>query len=307
MRVSILCMETADVGSVINLAERAEAAGLHGLWLGTALGFDPFVALAAVAGRTSTLQLGTAVVPTWPRHPIATAQQAATLDVVSGGRFRLGVGPSHEPAVTGIYGLEFSDPVGHTREYVEILQALLDTGRVKHDGRHYRVRASLEVTGAGRPPVLISALHERMSRMAGAVADGVLPWLAPPDHIAKVVVPAVAAGAAEAGRPAPPVIAGFPVLLTGDPAEGREAVRRAFGLSARMPSYQRLLCATDEESWIDAALGAVVAWGTPDDVRRRAEQYAAAGATEIMVAPMADFQECLGALGAGDPPWPLQR
>ena len=288
MKISVLSTETADLGRVVELAQRCEAAGLHGLWLGTALGFDPLVALAAVAARTTALQLGTAIVPTWPRHPIATAQQGATLDVVCAGRFRLGVGPSHEPAVTGVYGLEFSDPVGHTREYVEIVRALLADGRVRHVGRHYRVRASLTISGAGRPPVMVSALQERMCRMTGAVADGALPWLAPPDHVAKVVVPAVAAGAEEAGRPAPPVIAGFPAIMTDDRNAGRDAVRRAIGLSAGMPSYQRLLGATEVEAWIDAALDAVVACGDASALERRAHEYADAGVDEIMVAPLAD-------------------
>ena len=296
MKISVLSTETADLNRVVELGQRCEAAGLQGLWLGTALGFDPLVALAAVAARTTTLQLGTAVVPTWPRHPITTAQQAATLDVVCGGRFRLGVGPSHEPAVTGIYGLDFSDPVGHTREYVEIVKALLTDGRARHEGRHYRVRASLTISGAGRPPVMVSALQERMSRMTGAVADGALPWLAPPDHVARVVVPAVAAGAEEAGRPAPPVIAGFPAIITDDRAVGREAVRRAIGLSAGMPSYQRLLGASDVEAWLDAALDSVVACGDAAALERRASEYADAGVDEIMVAPLADDAATLEAI-----------
>lgn len=295
MKVSVLSTNAADVGRLTELAQRCESLGLYGLWVGTALGFDPFVALAAVASRTSELRLGTAVVPTWPRHPLATAQQAATLDVVSEGRFRLGVGPSHRPAIENVYGLEFEDPVGHTREYVEILRALLGQGRVRHEGRHYRVRAALDVTGAGAPPVLVSALQPRMCEMAGAVSDGVLPWLAPPSHIAEVILPALAAGAEEAGRPAPPVIAGFPAVATEDPAAARAAVQRAIGLSATMPSYQRLLGATDPERWIDAALDAVVACG-PSEVCKRAQEYSDAGVEEILVAPLDDDPALVDAL-----------
>lgn len=154
----------------------------------------------------------------------------------------------------------------------------------------------MTIRGAAPLPVMVSALQERMCRMTGAVADGALPWLAPPDHVAEVIMPAVAAGAEEAGRPMPPVIAGFPAFIADDTHVAREAVRHAIGLSADMPSYQQLLGATGIESWLDAALDTVVASGDAEALRRRAAEYIDAGVDELMVAPLTDDAATFAAL-----------
>ena len=271
MRLSVLFPETRDVRRVVELAQRCEGLGFHGLFLGSAFGFDPIMALAAAGAATNTIQLGTAVVPTWPRHPLVMAQQAATANALCGGRFRLGIGPSHV-GVMGMYGIAFDRPISHIREYVTILAALLDDGRVSFKGEHYQVKAFLDVAGSGRPPILVSALHEQMCRTAGKVADGVLPWLAPASYVAEVVVPEVRAGAEAAGRLAPPVIAELPCYLSTDADAVHAAARADLGIYPRVPFYADMLAragvpdAADAQAngWTDAMIDAVVPWGDED-------------------------------------------
>jgi F420-dependent oxidoreductase-like protein len=303
MKLSVLFPETRDIRRVTELAQRAEELGFHGMFLGAAFGFDPVMALALAGGHTERIQLGTAVVPTWPRHPVVMAQQAATANAASGGRFRLGVGPSHVP-VMGMYGIPFEKPIRHLTEYLTILRALLDEGRVSFKGEQYRVNAFLDVEGGGRPPVMLSALHEQMSRLAGRMADGVLPWLAPVSWVADVIIPNVRAGAAEAGREPPPVIAELPCILSTDRDEVREIVHRDLAIYPRAAFYADVLARSgipgadvcQTEGWSDAMIDAVVPWGDADELAARVQSYLDAGCDEVVLSPFGD-EKTLEVLG----------
>ena len=292
MKLSALFPESRDVTKVIELAQQCEEAGLHGMVLGSAFGFDTFMALAAAGPHTDRILLGTAVVPTWPRHPLVMAQQAATANALCGGRFRLGIGPSHKP-VMGMYGVDYSRPIRHVREYLTVVKALLDEGNVSFKGELYRVKAYLDVEGGGRPPVFLAALHEQMCRTAGALADGVLPWLAPPAYVAEVIVPNVAKGAADAGRPAPPVIAEIPVVVSTDVAAVREIVRRELAMYLYMPFYVDVMARSGipdtegaaQNGWTDAMIDALVPWGDEDALAKAAQSYLDAGAAEVVFSP----------------------
>ncbi|HEX5268212.1 MAG TPA: TIGR03564 family F420-dependent LLM class oxidoreductase [Acidimicrobiales bacterium] len=292
MKVSVLFPESRDVRQVIELAQLSEEAGLHGMFLGAAFGFDTMMALSAAGPHTSRILLGTAVVPTWPRHPLVAAQQAATANSLCGGRFRLGMGPSHRP-VMKMYGVDYDRPIRHVREYISIVKALLTEGKVDFDGELFRVKAFLDVEGGGHPPVLVAALHEQLCRTAGALADGVLPWLAPPSYVAEVVVPQVAKGAADAGRPAPPVIAEIPVILSTDVEEVRGIVRRELGMYLYMPFYTDVMARAgipDAEGaarsgWTDAMIDALIPWGDEQAVEKTVQSYLDAGAQEVVLSP----------------------
>ena len=171
MKLSVLFPETRSIANVAALARRADDLGFHGMFLGSAFGFDPVMALALAGAQTQRLLLGTAVMPTWPRHPVVAAQQAATAAAACDGRFRFGVGPSHPP-VMGMYGIEYDRPVGHVREWLEVVQALLHEGNVKFRGDRYRVTAFLDVEMPAVPPVMLGVLHPQLARVAGAHADG---------------------------------------------------------------------------------------------------------------------------------------
>ena len=203
------------------------------------------------------------------------AQQAATANALCDGRFRLGVGPSHAP-VMGMYGIAYDKPIRHVREYLTVVKALLADGKVDFTGRAVPVFGFLDVEDAGHPPVMLAALRDQMCRLGGELADGVLPWLAPAHYVAEVIVPAVQAGAATAGREPPPVIAEMPCYLSTDVDAVREAARRDLAIYPRVPTYVAMFeraglpdaaaCAT--EGWTDATVDAVVPYGDEDAPRR---------------------------------------
>jgi 5,10-methylenetetrahydromethanopterin reductase len=294
MKLSLLFPETRSLAAVRELAVRSEEQGFAGLWLGSAFGFDPIMALALAGPATSTIQLGVAVVPTWPRHPVVMAQQAATASAASAGRFRLGVGPSHAP-VMRMYGLEFDRPISHLREHLDIVRTLLAEGSVAHKGDRYRVTAFLDVADAPTPPVLLGVLREQMARLAGGHADGALCWLGPADYLHKVVVPNLVAGAEAAGRTAPPLIAELPCALTTD----REAVHAMaasdLAIYPQMPFYRAVFEAagiTVGEGWNDEMVDASIVYGDEQAIADRIQDLFAAGADEVVLSPF----------GVGDDP-----
>jgi F420-dependent oxidoreductase-like protein len=291
-KLSVLFPETRSIATVADLATRAEELGFHGMFLGSAFGFDPVMALSLAGAATSRLQLGTAVVPTWPRHPVVAAQQAATANAACDGRFRFGVGPSHPP-VMSMYGVEYDRPIGHVREWMTIVRALLHDGSVKLEGEHYTVTAFLDVESPGPPPLLVGVLHAQLARVGGALADGVLPWLAPPEWIDDVIVTNLQIGADAAERPRPPIIAELPCYVTTDRAAVLEAARRDLAIYPMMPAYADVLghalgklgADVTAEGWTDACTDAVVVWGDRDQVAGKVQEYVDAGADEVVLSP----------------------
>lgn len=316
MKLSALFPETRSVRNVADLAQRCEELGFHGLFLGNAFGFDPIMALANAGQHTSTLLLGTAVVPTWPRHPLVMAQQAATANALCGGRFRLGVGPSHPP-VMGMYGIGYDRPILHVREYLTIVKTLLTEGSVKFRGEQFQVFGFLDVEDGGTPPVMLAALRDQMCRLGGELAEGVLPWLAPAHYVAEVIVPAVHAGAAAAERDPPPVIAEMPCYLSTDVEAVRDAVRRDLAIYPQVPTYVALFeragvpdaerCAID--GWTDAMIDDVVPYGDEDALAAHVQSYLDAGADEVVLSPFGcgpdpeknldELMEVLGGIARG--------
>jgi F420-dependent oxidoreductase-like protein len=232
------------------------------------------------------------------------AQQAATAGAMSGGRFRLGVGPSHV-AVMKMYGIDFDRPISHLSEYLTIVKGLLNEGSVKLKGERYSVMGFLDVEGGGGVPVLLAALHEQMCRLAGRQADGVLPWLAPVSYVAEVIVPQVRAGAEAAGRPAPPVIAEVPCVLTSDIDVVRKIAATELAMYTQVPFYVDMLTragvvgAADAPTsgWSDAMIDAALPWGDEDALATRAQAYLDAGADEVVFSPFGGGDEMVEVLG----------
>jgi F420-dependent oxidoreductase-like protein len=291
MKISMLFPETRSIAAVRDLAAQTDAQGFHGLWLGAAFGFDPMMALALAAPAAPRLQLGVAVMPTWPRHPIVMAQQAATANAACDGRFRLGVGPSHEP-VMRMYGIDFDRPVGHLREYLSIVRALLHDGTVAHAGERYQVNGFLDVeggTGSDAPPVLLGALREQTARLAGSHADGALCWLGPAQYLHDVVAPNIAVGASAAGRAAPPLVAELPCALSADRDAVHEMAARDLAIYPHMPFYRALFeaagVALDGRRWSDGMIEAAVVYGDDDGIATKVQALFDAGADEVALSP----------------------
>lgn len=306
MKLSLYVAENRDLGRCLEAIVSAERHGLHCAWLPGTLGIDPLIALALATTRTDRILLGAGIVHIWPRHPVPLAQQALTIQAAARGRFRLGVGIGHRPMVERAFGLEWDDPVARVHEFASVLGDLVGGGQVDFEGRHYRVHAAIGAEPEHRVPVLLAALGPRMCEAGGATADAVFTWLAPPSYLQSVVIPAVAAGAERAGRPAPPVIAGIPAALSEDRDEARHGMREAFGYQVRAPSYARMLeqAGVEEAStlieagWTDGAIDAVAAYGDDAALRDRARDLLDAGADEVVYWPFPVGADPQGSLAA---------
>ncbi len=235
-------------------ARDLEARGFDTVWMPNVFGFDAVTA-AALAGReTERIEIGTAVVPTQPRHPTALAQQALTASSACGGRFTLGLGLSHPAVIEGMLGLSYARRAAHMREVLEVLNPLLRGEPARFEGREFGVACSLQVPGAGPVPVLVAALGDRMLELAGRSTDGTILWMTGPRTIEGHIAPKLRAAARAAGRPEPRIVAGMHIVLTADAAGARERVGRMLDVYRQMPSYRAMLEKEGEENLADLAL-----------------------------------------------------
>lgn len=269
----------------IQVALDAERHGLDSCWYGQIFGHDALT-LAALAGReTERIELGTAVAQTHSRHPFHMAIQAITTQAATGGRFSLGIGPSHKVLVQDMWGLPYDQAALHVREYLSVLTPLLKEGRVAFMGQKFRAVGALQIPDARPCPVLISGLAPIMLRIAGEIADGTILAWAGPRTIATHYVPSVNAAAHAAGRPQPRVCVLLPVAVTDDVAAAHEQAATTFEVYGRLPNYQRVL---EREGVKTPAERAVV--GDEASVERQVRALSAAGATDLIawVYPVGD-------------------
>ncbi len=244
MRIgTMLSMPGDPVGSsgLVERAVAAEAAGFASAWLPQVGTVDALMTLALAGRDTSTIELGTAVVPTYPRHPTVVAQQALTAQDATNNRLALGIGLSHKFFIEDSLGLDYSRPIPHTRDYLQILDGLLSGDVVAHEGDEYRVKAQVTVANAQKPPVLVAALGPAMLRLCGRLSDGTITWMGGLDYLRELAVPTMSEAAAGAGRPSPRFVAMVPVLLTDDATAGRETINKTFEVYGRIPSYRATL------------------------------------------------------------------
>jgi F420-dependent oxidoreductase-like protein len=262
-------------------AEAAERAGFTSIWVPQLPSdFDALTAVALMGRATERVELGTAVVPIQTRHPIAMAQQALSNQAVCGGRFTLGIGPSHHWIVEDMLGLPYERPARLVRDYVEVLAAALaGPGAVDVENEAFRVHNPLDVTDLPTP-ILLAALGPVMLQLAGEVAAGTILWMADERAIGDHVVPRIAKAAAGAGRPAPRVVAGVPVALCadGEVDAARAWANELLGHADWSPNYQRLMAHGDA-----ADVGDLSAVGGEAAVLDRLRRYRDAGVTDLAV------------------------
>ena len=269
---------------------RAEERGLPMVW-STVGGTNPdaVTLFAAALAKTSTIGVGTAIVPTYPRHPIALASQALVLGGIAPGRFQLGIGPSHRPTIEGMFGLPMGKPLEHLREYLTVLRGLLWDGAVDFTGTHFKVKAQLPAgTEPPKTPLPISALRAGAFRLAGEIADGAISWVCPVPYLVNTAKPALEEGARSAGRSAPPLIGHVPVAVGTDREAVRAAARPQLANYGRLPFYQGMFKdagypVNPDNSLPDALLDELVVSGSPDEIAARLHQIQAAGVDELLV------------------------
>jgi 5,10-methylenetetrahydromethanopterin reductase len=270
--------ETLD--DLVAQAQAAEAAGFSSVWLANIFGFDAIGALAVIGRETRRIELGTAVVPTYPRHPVTMAQQALTTQAASGGRFVLGLGLSHQIVIETVLGLSYARRASHMREYLEVIGPLLRGEPVAFSGDEYKVQAALQVPGADPVPLLVAALGPAMLKLAGGKTAGTITWMTGPKTLEAHTVPGIRAAAEEAGRAAPRVVAGLPIALTKDPAAAREIAAKAFEIYGGLPSYRAML---DREGAAGPADVAIV--GDEAELESQLGRLEALGVTDFLAAP----------------------
>jgi F420-dependent oxidoreductase-like protein len=275
----------ADIQSMIL---QAEELGIQAAWMTTGGARpDSMTCFAATAAATNSIKLGTSIVPTFPRHPLVMVQQAQVVAQLAPGRFRLGVGPSHRPTIESM-GIDFNAPLGHLREYLQILKAILQGGSVDYDGEHYHAHDSIP-----EPldiEIMASALRRGSFELCGAEADGAISWICPGVYLRDVALPAMEAGAQRAGRETPPLIAHAPVCVHDNADEVRAAVREQI-MNPRLPFYQRMLVAAGYPEatagvWSDAMIDGAVIWGDEGQALERIQELFSFGATEILASPV---------------------
>jgi F420-dependent oxidoreductase-like protein len=264
---------------IVAQARQAEADGFSALWYASEVCGDPLVAMALAGAQTTEIELGTAALQTYPCHPLLQAKRiAAVVDAMGRPGFTLGIGPSHEPLICGVYGLSYEHPGRNTEEYLRAITALLRGEDVDFDGHDWSVHTQGRgVKPLQRVPVLLAALGPRLLRVAGELADGVVLWMASTRAIATHVVPRLHAAAA--GRDVPRVVAGLPVAVHDDEAEARAAATASSAMYSGMANYQRILAIGGAA---DPAEAAVV--GNEASVRAQLQSLLDAGATDIWAA-----------------------
>ncbi|MEV4247973.1 TIGR03564 family F420-dependent LLM class oxidoreductase [Streptosporangium canum] len=282
MRIGLLIDEPQGqdvLGRLRGRIARAADDGFSSAWMSNIFGLDALTALAVAGSQVPGIELGTGVVPTYPRHPAVLAQQALTANAALEGRLALGIGLSHQIVIEGVYGYSFDRPARHMREYLSVLVPLVRGEQVAFEGETLKARLGLTTPGAGDMPVLIAALAPRMLKLAGELADGTVLWMTGPKTVAEHVVPAVTEAARAAGRPAPRIVCTLPICVTGDVEAARARAGEVFEIYGQLPSYRAML---DREGAAGPADVAIV--GDEDAVAAQIESLAQAGVTDFVAA-----------------------
>ena len=270
------------VGEVRNLA----TSGFSTAWSSQLFDWDALTMLAVIGSQVPGINLGTAVVPTYPRHPLMLASQALTVQAATQNRLTLGIGLSHQIVIESMFGYSFDKPARHMREYLSALMPLLRGEAVSYKGETLTATGTVSVPGSATPEVLVAALGPVMLRLTAELTDGTVTWMTGPATLGDHIVPTITSAAAAAGRADPRVVAGLPVCVTSDAAAGRERAAKTFAIYGQLPSYRAML---DREGAAGPADVAII--GSETEVRKGVQRMAEAGATELVAAPFGSSDE----------------
>lgn len=247
MRIGLIVGTTSgpsfDLDGLVTFARNIEERGFDTLWLPNTFGLDAVGTCAIIGWETDHLELGTAVTPTYPRHPAALAQQALTTQTACGGRFTLGIGLSHRLVIEDMFGMSYQHPAKHMAEYLQILAPLLRGEPADFSGEQLTGRLTLDFDVEEAPPVplLVAALGPAMLELAGTHAHGTTTWMTGPRTLANHIVPTISAAAEAAGHEEPRIVCGLPVCLTHDADSAREHIARSLEIYGSLPSYRAML------------------------------------------------------------------
>jgi 5,10-methylenetetrahydromethanopterin reductase len=273
-------INAGTIDDVVAEATAARQLGAHTFWSSQIFGHDALTVLAIVGREVPGIELGTAVVPTYPRHPMMLAQQALSTQAAINSRgdagLCLGIGLSHQIVVESMWGLSYSKPVRHLKEYLSVLMPLLEGKPVSFAGEEFRVNGGVSVPGSSRPSVLVAALGPQMLRVTGALADGTSTWCVGPKTLTELTIPTLRQAAADAGRPEPRIAVALPVCVTDDVAGARARAAQVFAVYDTLPSYKSMM----NREGVDGPGGLAIV-GTEAEVRDQIAELAAIGVTDF--------------------------
>lgn len=282
MRIGMMVGEGSgaapELAGLVERGQAAEAAGLDSAWIAN-IALDGMTAATVLGASTSKIEIGTAVMPTYTRHPAAMVQQAASTQLACRGRFSLGIGLAHKFMVENAWGMSYAKPAKHMREYLEIIMPLLHGQAVEHDKDQYQVNLQ-PPPGDAPTSVLVAALGPIMLRLTGELADGTITWATGLNTLTDHIVPELAAGAARSGRATPRVVAGFPVMITNQPDKARAIAAKVFSVYAKIPSYRAMLDREGAKGVEDLAIV-----GDENLVRSQISRLESAGVTDLCAFP----------------------
>ncbi len=261
---------------------RAADDGFASVWMANIFGLDAVTALAVAGAGVPGIEIGTAVVPTYPRHAAVLAQQALTANLALNGQLTLGIGLSHKIVIADMYGYSFDAPATHMAEYLSILLPLLSGEHASFAGTTMRAAIGLSTPRTGRLPVLLAALGPQMLKLAGQRTEGTILWMTGPATVRDYIAPTINAAAAAAGRAAPRIVCILPVCVTDDPDAARSRAAKVFEIYGHLPSYRAML---DKEGAAGPAGIAIV--GDEDTVAEQITALAGFGVTDFVAGEFA--------------------
>lgn len=282
-----LVIEAGNATSALQKIRTAEEAGVRQIWMTQGAGHtDTLTLFAAAALQTTHVRFGTAIVPTYPRHPLVIAAQALTLSELAPGRLRLGVGPSHRPIIEKAYGLPMPAPLAHLQEYVAVVRDALWEGTVDFHGTYFNVVASPQ-----RPtqiPLLISALGPKAFQVAGEISDGAISWLCPTPYLLQQALPALQTGAKARQRPAPPLVAHVQVAMSSNQQAVLSIGTKRVANYIRLPFYTNMFAqagfpVSADGSGVAELVQELVIAGDPQSVEKRLAALLASGLDELLI------------------------
>lgn len=274
-------MLTSGVAGVLDDMTKAEADGFDTYWVAQVGLIDALTLIGAHGDTGSSMEIGTAVISTWERHPHMLAAQALTTQALVGDRLIVGIGLNHQPHVEQRLRQTWTKPVRHMLDYLSILDDLLTAGTTSHQGEIWSYDSQEAKPSPGVPKVMIAALGDQMLKVAGKRTDGTILWCVGPETIRTHIAPTINEAAASADRPAPAIVCSLPVWVTDDPEPARAFVGSILADYATLPSYRAMLDIEGVEG-----LGELSIIGSEDEVRDVIGRIGESGATDFTPVPM---------------------
>jgi alkanesulfonate monooxygenase SsuD/methylene tetrahydromethanopterin reductase-like flavin-dependent oxidoreductase (luciferase family) len=297
-------VEAKNARDIVTRIRGAEQAGVQQIWSQNAGFADIITAFAAAATQTEQVRLGSAIVPSYPQHPLKLAQQALALHDLAPGRLRLGVGTGNPILIQELYGMPQPSPLAHLKEYVEIMRGFLWENSTDYQGKFFHLRNDnaiapiiAQTLRTAQIPLLISAVGPKAFRLAGEISDGAISYISPIPYLLNQALPALRTGAEAAQRPVPPLIAHITVALSTDEQAVLATKRKRIQRTSPVGPYARMFALAGfaealngDEQALDALAQSLVISGDEATLSSKIKGLLDSGLDELMLQllPIAD-------------------